>query len=100
MLWILLWIVLSALVGAYANSKGRSAIAYSLLSLILSPIVGIILAIVAEPDFDKLEKRAVSAGKHRKCPYCAEWVKKEANICKHCGKELAKIIPFNARKKS
>ena len=23
-----------------------------------------------------------------KCQYCAELIKKEANICKHCGKEI------------
>lgn len=99
-MWIVLWIMLSILVGAYANSKGRSGIAYTLLSLILSPVVGIFLAIAADPDFETIEKRAISAGKYRKCPYCAELVKKEAKICKYCGKEVAKIIPFDIRKKS
>jgi predicted Zn finger-like uncharacterized protein len=28
-------------------------------------------------------------GKRRKCPDCAEWVKAEAKVCKHCGKKLA-----------
>jgi hypothetical protein len=28
----------------------------------------------------------------RKCPYCAETVKAEARICKHCGKELSPIV--------
>lgn len=29
----------------------------------------------------------------RKCPFCAELVKREAKICKHCGKELPEFKP-------
>jgi len=25
----------------------------------------------------------------RECPFCAEIIKRRANICKHCGKEVA-----------
>lgn len=99
MIIILPWFVLSILVGAYANSKGRSGFLYFLLSMVLTPILGFIIAVAAEPDSDKLEERAISAGKRRKCPYCAELVRNEARICKHCGKEIAKIIPFSAREK-
>ena len=94
------WLVFSILVGAYASSKGRSSIAYFLISMVLSPILGLAIALAAEPDTDKLEQRAIDAGKRRKCPYCAELVKNEARICKHCGKEIAKIIPFGRRRKS
>lgn len=26
-----------------------------------------------------------SADTHKKCPDCAEWIRKEARVCKHCG---------------
>jgi len=94
------WLVFSILVGAYANSKGRSSILYFFISMMLSPILGFIIALVAEPNTDRLEQRAIDAGKRRKCPYCAELVKNEARICKHCGKEIAKIIPFDRRRKN
>jgi len=25
----------------------------------------------------------------RECPFCAEVIKKRANVCKHCGKDVA-----------
>jgi hypothetical protein len=27
----------------------------------------------------------------RECPFCAEIIKRRANVCKHCGKEVAAI---------
>ena len=91
---LILWFILAILVGAYANSRGRSGIGFFLLSTILSPVLGIIIAVGVGPDADKLEARAISAGKRRKCPYCAELVRMEARICKHCGKAIARIMPL------
>jgi len=98
-MWLILpWLIGAILVGAYASSKGRSAIGYFALSVILTPVLGIIIAVAAEPDIDKLEERAILAGKHRKCPYCAELVRMEASICKHCGKAIAKIVELKRSK--
>lgn len=31
----------------------------------------------------------VSRGeKNKKCPHCAEWIKAEAKVCKHCGRDV------------
>jgi len=50
---IFLWVVFSILVGALANSKGRSFFGYFCLSLLFSPIVGFItVAIVPDIKHD------------------------------------------------
>lgn len=43
------WIVLSAVAGIIANSRGQSWAKYFFIALLLSPIIGIVAAIVAKP---------------------------------------------------
>ena len=33
----------------------------------------------------------------RKCPRCAEWIKAEAVVCKHCGGEIRPVTPAPSR---
>ena len=37
---VLIWFVLSILVGVFANNRGKSGILYFLFSIILSPLLG------------------------------------------------------------
>ncbi|MCS7485661.1 hypothetical protein UA24_04015 [Marinomonas sp. BSi20414] len=85
---VVLWIVFSILVGLLASSKGRSGFLFFFLALILSPVIGLIIALVMPKNNELVEARAIETGGMRKCPSCAELVKSEAKICKHCQSDL------------
>lgn len=87
--WFIGWIVFSFVAAAIAGAKNRSTGGYFLLSLVLSPLVGIILA-AALP---KLEL-GPSPQTHVRCPDCREFVLNEARKCKHCG---AALVPLSAQ---
>lgn len=82
--YVIIWIVLSIIAAIIARNKARSAIGFFLLAFFLSPIVGIVAALVAGPDRKKLEEKQIASGEYKRCPYCAEVIRKEAIICPHC----------------
>ena len=82
------YVLLSILVGVYSNSKGRSGFGFFIIAFLLSPLIGIIIALILSPVTSKLEQKALDNGM-KKCPSCAELVKTEANLCKHCHSKLA-----------
>ena len=78
MSFIIIYIFLVALIGWWAKSLGRDVFLCVLGAIFLSPLgIGIYLALSGP-----------SMSSNRKCPKCAEIVKKEALICKHCHSEL------------
>ena len=82
------WVAVAYYVAKFAERKGHSFMVSLLVGLFLSAISQIIIALIME---DKSEELGINSGELRKCPYCAEIVKAEAKICKHCGKELPEL---------
>jgi len=81
------WICLSVLAGVIASHKGRSGWWFFFLSVLLSPLVGIIAALVAREDTWEVESRQLASGDMRKCPDCAELIKRETTVCRYCGSQ-------------
>lgn len=104
-IWVYLFVAIavnagfSAIVAYVAKQKGRSSSGFFWLSFFLSFLVGI-LVVLAIP---KREDQVVASNNSSftisssgeelvKCPFCAEWVKAEAKICKFCNSEIEQAI--------
>lgn len=85
----LFWFLFSVAVGIWADKKGRSGIGWFLLSILLSPLLGLVFC-AAVSDLSKAPAApAAMEDTHVKCPACAEYVLPEAKVCKHCGGALS-----------
>ena len=84
------WLALALAVAYGAKNKGRSFGTYLALAIFLSPLISGIILLVMGEDKEGVENNSISEGNSRKCPYCAEIIKKEAIVCRYCGKELPK----------
>jgi hypothetical protein len=61
-----IWLALSILAGIIANRKGRSGIGFFLLSLVLSPLVGIIAALVAGQNTRRVEEKQIASHENKR----------------------------------
>ena len=88
---IFLWFFLSLLAADIAANKGRSGLFVFLASMLLSPLIGLLLAIVQNPDQLALDRKEIRSGRLKRCPYCAELIKSKAILCSHCRTEMPKL---------
>ena len=78
----LFWLLLGGAIGAAAaQRKGFSMVAGVVGGMLLGPLAVLMFAVSGVVS---------SKDRQKKCPFCAEWVKPEAKVCKHCHKELAR----------
>jgi TM2 domain-containing membrane protein YozV len=76
----IMWI--AAQVANRAAKKGRSYNSFFVLTLFFPLIMWLVVSSISA------DASQATAGT-KKCPKCAEYVKVEATLCKHCGSELA-----------
>ncbi len=91
---LLFWFLVSIAIGVWASNKGRSGFGWFVLAVVISPILAAIFLAVSS-DLSPRPALALDAptpSTHVTCPDCAEFVRKEANVCKHCGCKLTPIV--------
>jgi hypothetical protein len=79
MFWFLFWALVGALIGvSAAQRRGFNTVAGAVGGLLLGPFAFVLYFVsgVLRPN------------EGRKCPFCAEWIKSEATVCKHCHREV------------
>ena len=83
----IIWLGCGIASAIVANNKGRNGCGFLLLGFFLGPI-GLILALVVSPDQTAKEKKILDSNQGRRCPFCAEVVRREAIKCRFCGESL------------
>jgi hypothetical protein len=87
---LLLALILGCIPGAIAQSKGHSFAGWWIFGALLF-IVALPMSLMLSPKRDEYADQINAlafAAAHRKCPSCAEMVKREAVICRFCGRDL------------
>jgi MFS family permease len=82
---LIFWSIIGAVLGALIVSrKGWHWLVGVLIGAALGPIF-VWLCLFASDNNKGLNRK--------KCPYCAEWIKEKATVCKFCHKEMPPEIP-------
>lgn len=90
--WLFFWLFFSFVSAFVAGKKGRSFEGILVLSLVFSPLIGLIVALVMQPNVKALEGEKIATGQSKKCPFCAEVIKSEAIVCRFCGKDQPVLV--------
>lgn len=76
------WFLLAIACGIFADKRGRSGVGWFFIALVASPLIaGVFL--FALP----LKESASAFSILRRCNRCREQIRRDADVCKHCGSD-------------
>jgi hypothetical protein len=81
------WAVLLGLIpAAIAHNKGHGFLIWWVFGAAFF-IIALPASLMLKTNAQEIEKSAISTG-GRKCPHCAEIIKREAKVCRFCGRDV------------
>lgn len=87
--WAIVWIACGFFAAAIASGKGRSFGGWFVLGFLFGPIALLASGFMPKVEVDSGVSATIAiTPSERKCPFCAETIKAEAVVCKHCGKDV------------
>jgi hypothetical protein len=92
----ILLLILGLIPAMIAHKKGRSFLGWYIYGILFF-IIALVHSLLVSEDTEKFENKQLKEGTMKKCPNCAELVKQEASVCRHCGKSL---LPKTAEKQN
>jgi len=88
---IIAWIAVSVAVGMLADRKGRSFELFINISLLLSPLIGLLSLLFIKPT----TKALLESGRLVPCRFCGHLILRRLSRCTTCGRDLPDRIRTN-----
>jgi hypothetical protein len=85
--FLVIIVVIGLLPAFIASSKGRDFVTWWVYGSLLF-IIALPHSLIMSADQKAVEGKQLATGDMRKCPHCAEVVKREAKVCRYCQRDL------------
>jgi hypothetical protein len=79
-------VLIGLIPGTIAKNKGHNFAGWWMFGALLF-IVALPLALMMKPSAEGLAKSESEQGRQQ-CPHCAEFIRREALVCRYCGRDV------------